>query len=143
MKKLIYPIIHVSEWVLFFVVLLLFFLFNMMNLFNLIYIDMPWEEPISLTSSLLKSVLLVVGIGFVSWLYIRNVTGSIVYNMIKQIFWGVLFGLNTLSSVFWLLISFPTNVAVDDRILRLLITLICITLTIQIILLFRNQMKKN
>lgn len=143
MRKIIYPLIYISEWLLFSAVLLFFFLFNMVNLFNLIYIDMAWEEPISLTTSLMKSLLIVVGVGFVICLYIRNLTGNKVCNMIRQILWGALFGLNTLSSVFWLLISFATKVSVDDRILQLIISLICLALTIQIILLFRNQMKKN
>lgn len=143
MRKIFYPVIYVGEWILFFAVLLFFFLFNLMNLFNLIYIDMPWEEPITLTSSYMKSLLLVVGAGIVIYLYIRYLNSSKVYNMLRQILWGVLFGLNTLSSIFWLFISFASKMSVDDRILRLIISLICITLTIQIILLFRNQMKGN
>lgn len=104
---------------------------------------MPWEEPITLTSSYMKSLLLVVGAGIVIYLYIRYLNSSKVYNMVRQILWGVLFGLNTLSSIFWLFISFASEMSVDDRILRFTISLICIALTTQIILLFRNKMKGN
>lgn len=65
------------------------------------------------------------------------------YRMIKQILWGALLGLNTFTSVFWLIISFATKVSVDDRILRLIISLNCKALTTQIIMHFRNQRKKN
>ncbi|WP_239431954.1 hypothetical protein [Sporosarcina sp. ACRSL] len=115
----------------------------MINLFNLIYIDMPWEEPIPLTSSFMKSLLLTVGLGVVIFLLIRKLTRNKVYNMVKQALWGVQFGVHTLSSAFWLLLSFSSNLSADDRILRLLISLICIALTIQTILLFRDQMKKS
>ena len=100
---------------------------------------MPWEEPIPLTSSIMKSLLIVLGVGIVVCLYVRNLSSNKVYNMIKQSIWGALIGLNTLSSVFWLLISFATRVSLEDLILRLVISFICMALAIQIVLFFRKQ----
>ncbi len=140
LRKVIFPLIYVGEWVLFFCVLLFFFIFNMINLFNLIYVDMPWEEPISLTSSFEKPLFIVLGIGLIIYFYIRYLTGNRVYKLIREVIWGILFGLNSFSCMLWL-IYYGSNLSKDDRILLLLITLFCIILTIQITLKFRSEIK--
>ena len=141
MRKIIFPIIYVGEWVLFLSVALFVFIYNMINLFNLIYIDVSWEEPFSLTSSFEKSLFIVVGMGVIIFFYIRYLTGNRLYKIVKEVIWGVLLGLNTFSSIFWLIVSDIPNLSEGDQALYLLIPLVSLILTIRIILKLRKDLK--
>ncbi|MFJ7934553.1 hypothetical protein [Sporosarcina sp. NPDC096371] len=141
LEKAIFPLIYVGEWILYVCVLLFIIMFNMANLFNLIYIDMVWEEPISFTSSFGKSWLIALGIGLIIYFYIRNLIGNRMYKIVKEVLWGILFRLNSLSCILWLIVSQGSNYSKDDRILLLAITLFSILLTIQIIIKLRNEIK--
>ena len=140
LKKLLFPMIYVAEWVLFFYVLLCVFVFNMINFSNIIYTDMPWEEPITLTSSLIKSALIVVGIGLVCFFYIRCLTGSTAYKRFKEVVWGILLGLNSLCCVICLSIIYGFELNNDEGILLLIVTLVSIVLTTQIVMKHKYEM---
>lgn len=140
MRKIIFPLFYVCEWVLFFCVLVFLFIFNLTNIFNLIYIDMPWEEQISLTSSFKKPLLWVLGMGLIIYFYIRYLIGNRIYKIIKLVIWTLLFGLNSFICMLWLSVN-DTNLYKNDRILLLLIILFSIILTIQTILKFRNEIR--
>ncbi|SEN69262.1 hypothetical protein SAMN04487786_0076 [Paenisporosarcina quisquiliarum] len=140
MRKIIFPLFYVCEWVLFFCVLVFLFIFNLTNIFNLIYIDMPWEEQISLTSSSMKPLLWVLGMGLIIYFYIRYLIGNRIYKIIKLVIWTLLFGLNSFICMLWLSVN-DTNLYKNDRILLLLIILFSIIFTIQTILKFRNEIR--
>lgn len=114
---------------------------NIISLFNLIYIDMPWEEPFSLTSSFEKSLFIVLGMALIIFLYIRYLTGNRLYKIVKEVVWGVLLGLNTFSCLLWLIVSDIPHLTKGDQVLFLLIPLLSILLTIQIILKLRKELK--
>lgn len=107
---------------------------------NLIYIDMPWEEPISLTSSFMKPLLWVLGMGLIIYFYIRYLIGNRMYKIIKLVIWTLLFGLNSFICMLWLSIN-DTNLYKNDLILLLLIILFSIIFTIQTILKFNNEIR--
>lgn len=140
MRKIIFSLFYVCEWVLFFCVLVFLFIFNLTNIFNLIYIDMPWEEPISLTSSFMKPVLMVLVMGLIIYFYISYLIGNRIYKIIKLVIWALLFGLNSFICMLWLSVNY-TNLYKNDRILLLLIILFSIIFTIQTTLKFRNEIK--
>lgn len=139
MKKLILPVIYVAEWVLFFYVLLFIFTFNLIYFANIIYIDMPWEEPITLTSSFINSLLVVLGVGLVCFFYIRYLPGNRAYKKFKAVIWGFLFGLNSLSCVILMIVVYRLDLYVDG-VLLLIVALVSIVLTIQISMKNDNRM---
>ncbi|MFJ5770099.1 hypothetical protein [Psychrobacillus sp. NPDC093180] len=141
MRKIIFPIIYVCEWVLYLFALLFVFIYNIISLFNLIYIDMPWEEPFSLTSSFEKSLLIVLGMALIIFLYIRYLTGNRLYKIVKEVVWGVLLGLNTFSCLLWLIVSDIPNLTKGDQVLFMLVPLFSLILTIQIIVKLRKELK--
>lgn len=143
MKKFLLPIIYVAEWILFFYVLLCVFVFNMINLSSIIYTDMTWEEPITLTSSFIKSALIIVGIGLVCFFYIRYLTGNSAYKRFKEVIWGILFGLNSLSCVISLSIIYRFDLINDEALLLLIVTLVSIALTMQIIMKHNYEMNSK
>ena len=132
-KKIAILMIYVAEWILFFYVFLFVFIFNWANLLNVITVDMPWEEPIALTSSFSLSLLLVLGIGLVCSLYIKFLIGSRGYKRFKKIVWGSLFGLNGFSCLFYLLKVYGAKLTSVDSFLLLIVAIISIALTIQVI----------
>lgn len=131
-KKILFPLIYIGEWILFLFVLLLSVLFNLTNIFNLIYADMPYEEPISLTSTSNDLLFIVLGLGLIMFFYIKFLTGNQVYRFVKEIIWGSLIGLNFSSCMLWLLIGGGFNYSTNDWILYLAIMLISAVLMFQI-----------
>ena len=101
---------------------------------------MPWEEQISLTSSSMKPLLWVLGMGLIIYFYIRYLIGNRIYKIIKLVIWTLLFGLNSFICMLWLSVN-DTNLYKNDRILLLLIILFSIIFTIQTILKFRNEIR--
>ncbi|WP_108669244.1 hypothetical protein [Peribacillus acanthi] len=141
MKKIMLPLIYVVELVLFFYVLIFVFLFNMVYFANIVLIDMPWEEPITFASPLIKSLMIICGAGILGFLYIKYLTGNRVYRKIKEVIWGILLGSNALSCMLWLIVGYPFDFSNDQRIELLFATLISLLLTIQIFMKFRNENK--
>ena len=140
LKKILFPLMVISESVLFFFVLLLILLYNLTNLFNLIYVDMPYEEPVSLVPTLSNPLFIVLGLGLIIFIYIRFVIGNQVYEYIKKVIWGGLLGLNLLWCIFWLFVG-GFNYSKNDWILLIVITLFSFILLIQIIVMLLNGRK--
>ena len=134
LKKLIVPIVYVAEWILFLFVFLCIVTFNMINLTNVITVDMAWEEPIPLTSSFATSLMTVLGIGLICFLYINFLIGSRAYKRFKEIVWGILFGLNALCCAIYGGIFYGVNIIHGDGILLLTTALVSVLLTMQIII---------
>lgn len=143
LKKLLLLMMYVAEWILFFYVLLCIFVFNMINFSNIIYTDMPWEEPISLTSSFIKSLIIILGMGLVCSFYIRYLTGNTAYKRFKEVIWGILFGLNALSCVISLSVVYGFDLSIRDGVLLVIATLVSISLTVQIIMKYNYEMKSK
>lgn len=55
----------IAEWLLFLYVLICLLSFNMIHLGNLLYVDMPHEEPMIVTASFAQTSLFIIGIGVV------------------------------------------------------------------------------
>ncbi|WP_456276276.1 hypothetical protein [Bacillus sp. AK128] len=137
MKRVFLPVIYVGEWVLFLYVLLFVTVFNMMYFANLFLIDTSWEEPILLP---FKSFLLfVLGIGIVSFIYIRYLVGNLFYKKFKEVIWGLLFGSNLVSCILWLGLSNTFNLANNDQILLIIALSVSAILTVQIFLKYKSQ----
>ena len=141
LKKFLYPIVFIGEWILFYYVILLVLVFNMSNFANVLFVDMEWEEPITITtstssSSFFQLVLLVVSVGLVCFLYINYFTGTGFYERFKAYAWGIVFAFNSLACIGYLLISYDINqfdLRNTELNLLLLILLVSILLTMQII----------
>ena len=129
LKKFFVPIIYLAEWILFLFVALCIAILNMINLVNIITVDMPWEEPITLTSSFISSLAFVVGLSIICSFYSKFIMGSNAYQQFKKTIWGVLFGLNTISCVICGIIIYGFNFLTPDGILLLIITLLSAFIT--------------
>jgi hypothetical protein len=115
LKKLLMPIIYISEWVMFFYTVLFMILFNLTYFVNMIIIDMPWEERTSLP--FVKTVIFMTVAGMVCSLYIKYVKGSRIYQNVKDILWGILFGVNSLLCILLLGISLIFELPINERVL--------------------------
>lgn len=134
LKKFIVPMVYVAEWVLFFYVFLCIVAFNIVNFANIIAVDMAWEEPITFTASFVTSLIVVLGIGLICFCYIKFLTGNRAYKRFKEVVWGILFGLNTVSCVICGSIIYGFNFIHADGILLLITAFVSAFLTIQIIM---------
>ena len=138
LKKFLIPIVFVSEWILFYYVMLLVLVFNMSNFANVLFVDMDWEEPNTFTtstSSFFQLVLLVVSVGVVCFLYINYFTGTGLYKRLKAYAWGILFAFNSLACIGYLFIWYDINqfdLRNTELNLLLLILLASVLLTMQI-----------
>ncbi|NSL51855.1 hypothetical protein [Calidifontibacillus erzurumensis] len=65
LKKFFIPIIYLADFALFLFVALCIAALNLINLLNIITVDMPWEEPIILTSSFITSLSFVIGLAII------------------------------------------------------------------------------
>lgn len=118
-KKIITPFLYVSEWIVFFYVFLVVSLFNLMYLSNMLFVDMPWEERMTLSSSLSKSILMVVGVGIICFCYIHFLKGYSLYKTIRKLIWGILFVLNVLFCMLWFGMSYSFDLSNGERIILL------------------------
>lgn len=137
LKKMLFLLVSIIEWSLFILALLWSLLFNVTNLFNLIYVDMPNEEPVSFSYS---SIYLVLALGLLIFICFRYITGNPVYEHIKGILWGSLLGLNFLWCIFWLFVG-GFNYSEKDWILLLTMTVVIVLLLVQIFIKFRSCRK--
>ena len=134
LKKFIVPMVYIAEWVLFFYVFLSIVAFNLVNFTNAIAVDMAWEEPITFTASFVSSLMIVLGMGLICFFYIKFLTGNRAYKRFKEVVWGILFGLNTVSCVICGSIVYGINILHADGILLLITAFVSAFLTIQIIM---------
>ena len=139
LKKFLIPIVFVSEWILFYYVMLLVLVFNMSNFANILFVDMDWEEPNTFTtstSSFFQLVLLVVSVGLVCFLYTNYFTGTGLYKRFKAYAWGILFAFNSLACFGYLFIWYDISqfdLRNTELNLLLLVLVASILLTMQII----------
>ena len=138
MKRLIFPLIFISEWILFFCVFLLVLAFNLINISNALFVDMSWEEPSIITAStasFIRLIALVFGLGIVCFLYTKHFTGEGLYKRIKSLAWGSLFAINSIGCFGYLLIWYKFNwfdLRNTELNLLLFIILVSVFLTIHI-----------
>ena len=141
MNKFLFPIVFIGEWVLFFGVSLLLIIFNIVHLANMIYVDMPWEEPVLLVSSttmFIQFVLLVLGLSIVCFSYIKYFAGVGLYKKFKASAWGILFSICLISSLGYLLAWYRNNVIHSlDLILLIFVILVSLFFTLYIIKRFK------
>lgn len=121
----------IAEWLFFLYVLICLLIFNMIHLGNLLYVDMPNEEPMTVTSSFAQTSLFIIGIGVSCFLYMRYLRGSNAYKRSKVAIWGGVFGCHTLASGFYLLMRHGLIWNQQEAMELLLSTLISCILTIQ------------
>lgn len=131
-KKIILPFVYAGEWVWFYYVLILVSIFNLTYFSNIIFIDMPWEEPMTVTSSLIKTLLIVSGISIACFLYVKFLTGHRVYKKIKATIWGFLFASNALLSMLWFCVSFGLDWSIHTQIILLASIVASVFLTTQV-----------
>lgn len=138
LKKFLFPVVFISEWILFFTVSLLVLTFNMINFTNVLFVDMAWEEPVTVTTStasFFQLVLLVIIVSFVCFMYTNYFTGTGMYKRFKAYAWGMLFALNGLACLGYLLMWYDVshfNLRNMELNLLLLVLLASVVLTIHI-----------
>ena len=127
-------LLAIGEGIIFFYVLICLLVLNMIHFGNILFVDMPYEEPMTVTSSSPTAFLLLFGLGSVCFLYIRYFMGRSVYRRWKVVLWGSLFAFNTLGSGFSLLMSYGLMLDHRQAVYLLLATLISMVLTIQAVM---------
>ena len=138
MKKFVLPVVLISEWILFFTVSLLVLTFNMSNFANVLFVDMTWEEPVTITTStasFFQLVLVVIIVSILCFVYTNYFTGTGMYKRFKAYVWGTLFAVNALACLGYLLLWYDIsqfNVRNMELNLLLLVLLVSVVLTIQI-----------
>lgn len=138
LKKFVLPLVLISEWMLFFTVSLLVLTFNMINFTNVLFVDMAWEEPVTITTStasFFQLVLLVIIVSVVCFMYTNYFTGTGMYKRLKAYAWGILFAVNALACFGYLLMWYDIsqfNLGNMELNLLLLVLLASVLLTIQI-----------
>lgn len=130
MKKIAYPIINISELVLFLYVLLLLFVFNMTYYANTLLSDIPTEEPIPLPFSI--TLLSILGLGLICSLNFKYLIGNGLYRKVKKFIWSFLFSANLLSCILWLILSYPIGLSNSEQILLIVVILVSVILIVQI-----------
>lgn len=130
MKKLLRPVLYVSEWVLFLYVLIFIFVFNMSYFANMIIIDTPWEKPTMLPFT--ATLLFIVAIGLICFLYSKYLIGNKLYKKIKVLLWGLLYVSNLVGCLLWFGISYNFGLSNQERILLIIAIIVSTILIIQI-----------
>lgn len=140
-KKLIFPLFYIAEWVFFLYVLLFILIFNLFNYVNFLLVDMLWEERVPLTSSTTKSLLIILVIGLVCFIYIRYLAGHRVYRKFKAAIWGIVFSINSLSciSLFIISMNFGFDLYEGERMILLVAACISMVLTVQVIMKYESE----
>ncbi|MFB2518722.1 hypothetical protein [Lysinibacillus sp. OTC-L20] len=108
--------------------------FNIIHLGNLLYVDMPHEEPMIVTTSFAHTSLFIIGIGVVCFLYMKYLWGSSAYKKSKAVIWGSLFTCHALTSGFYLLMRYGLIWNQHEAMELLLSTIISFVLTIQAVM---------
>lgn len=138
-KKIILPFVYIAEWVLFFSILILSYVYHMAFLSNFVSLIgnpskptvIPVKEPLSITISL----------GIFFFIYLKFLIGSKTYREIKMITWGVVFGTTTLLSSIWLVLNFikyGNNLWTNQLVLGATI-FINLALTVLAVLMFKRE----
>ncbi|MEQ6852858.1 hypothetical protein AAHH17_00175 [Lysinibacillus capsici] len=123
-----------AEWLLFLYVFICLLSFNLIHLGNLLYVDMPHEEPMTVTTSFAHTSLFIIGIGVVCFLYMKYLWGSSAYKKSKALIWGSLFTCHALASCFYLFMRYGLIGNQHEAMELLLSTLISFILSIQAVM---------
>lgn len=124
----------IAEWLLFLYVFSCLLSFNLIHLGNLLYVDMPHEEPMTVTTSFAHTSLFIIGIGVVCFLYMKYLWGSNAYKKSKAVIWGSLFTCHALASCFYLFMRYGLIGNQHEAMELLLSTVISFVLTIQAVM---------
>ncbi|WP_312506070.1 hypothetical protein [Lysinibacillus sp.] len=127
-------LLAIGEGIFFFYVLICLLVLNMIHFGNILFVDMPYEEPMTVTSSSSTAFLFLFGLGGVCFLYIRYFLGRSGYRRLKIVLWGSLFAFNTFGSGFSLLMSYGLMLNHRKAIYLKLATVMSLVLTIQAIM---------
>lgn len=131
LRKILIPIVYVAEWIYFFYILIFIATFNLINFTNVIAVDMPWEEPITLTSTFVTDLIIVIGGGLLCAVYLHFLVGSRVYKRLKRTIWGILFGFNALSCIVCIGLVYKFDLFHTDAVLLMIAALMSVFLTLQ------------
>ncbi|MFF5995151.1 hypothetical protein AAGS61_10385 [Lysinibacillus sp. KU-BSD001] len=132
-RKIVFLMGCVSEWIVFGFVLLYVLTFNMVHLGNILFVDMSWEQPATVTSSsFIQPILLVLGMGLVCFFYINYFDGEGLYKRFKEVIWGTLFGLNSLGCIVYFLMGDGFTLPKNELIFLIVVTVVSVLLTMQI-----------
>ena len=124
----------IAEWLFFLYVFICLLSFNIIHLGNLLYVDMPHEEPMIVTTPFVQTSLFIIGIGVVCFYYMKYLRGSNAYKRSKAVIWGSLFACHALASGFYLFLRFGLIWNQYEAKVLLLSTLISLVLTIQAVM---------
>lgn len=136
LKKMV---VHLAEWILFFSILFIMAILNLILLVNIITVDMPWEEPIPLTSSFATSLSVTIAISFIIYLSIKFSNGTSTFKRFKEKFLALLFVINSLGCALCLSTAYRSNLLHPDAILLLMIALISAAFSIQIFMKYKHK----
>lgn len=124
----------IAEWLLFLYVFICLLSFNIIHLGNLLYVDMPHEESMTVTTSFAQTSLFIIGIGVVCFLYMKYLWGSNAYKRSKAMIWGSQFTCHALASCFYLFMRYGLIWNQFEAMELLLSTVISFVLTIQAVM---------
>ena len=131
-------VISLAEWIVFFSILFILAILNLIFLVNIITVDMPWEEPVPLGSSFATSLSIVIVISFIITLLLKFSKSTFTFKQFKGKFLAILFVLNSISCVLCLSRSYRFNFFHQDGFHLLIIALISAAFSIQIFMKDKN-----
>ena len=129
LKKMV---VSLTEWIVFFSILFILFILNLIFLVNIITVDMPWEERVPLGSSFATSLSIVIVISFLIYQLIKRSNSTFTYKQFKGKFLAFSFVLNSINCVLCLSTAYRSNLFHQDVFLLLIIALISVAFSIQI-----------
>ncbi len=132
-------VVYLTEWIVFFSILFIMAILNLILLVNIITVDMPWEEPVPLSSSFATTLSIIIAISLFIYLSIKFSNAT----RYREKFLVFMFGLNSLSCVLCISTAYSTNLLHPDAILLILIALINTALSIQIYFKYKNYVEVN
>ena len=136
LKKMV---VSLAEWIVFFSILFILFILNLIFLVNIITIDMPWEKPVPLGSSFATSLSIVIVISFLIYLSIKFSESTFTFKRFKGKFLAFSFILNSINCVLCLGTSYRSNLFHQDAFLLLIIALISAAFSIQIFMKHKHK----
>jgi hypothetical protein len=141
-KKIILPFVYIAEWVLFFSILILSYVYHMSHLSNFVSLIGNPDVPTVLPAK--EPLFITIFLGVFFFIYLKFLIGSKTYREFKQVTWGVVFGTTALLSLIWLVwnfIKFGDNLLSNQIVLVATIS-VNLALTIQTIIMFKRERKK-
>ncbi|MCA0970198.1 hypothetical protein LCM20_06335 [Halobacillus litoralis] len=137
MRRIWMPFYITGEWLLLGLVLLTVLFIQAMYMANVVLIDMPWEETITLSDSALKTFLGFIGVGGLLFVYIHYLAGGRMYRLIKEWAWGFVIVINFFGSALWLTLSLISGNG--DMIALISSTVISLILGVQLALRYNKD----